>query len=371
MTNRMKERPSGLRRGFTLVELLVVIAVVALLIGVLLPALGEAQKTAWQIGASAIQRDLANGVHGYAGEQSSTQLPGGNSERSLSLLNTQLFKGSARFYARLDSSSAPVQSVDWITPAVGADVMPDELAARWWYILEELADPAMRERSPVYAEGDATTFELLTQYAVDKGQQYRGVSYLMPSVWQWYHLSAQQISALGRNGAANFQRRTIDGQPIGEFVRMIGPDAFGSTNQVRPTSKYNPWLTAIDNPSAKIAFASGHRYFDSNGVDFDASWSIGPGGYAGTYGAFTSSGPLFDGSTAYGENSPSNGQQLPLSYRHNNKIVAAFWDGHVESIAREDSFDPALWTPSGWEFVGGTGTVEQAFEYYEPGDRIN
>jgi prepilin-type N-terminal cleavage/methylation domain-containing protein len=54
------------RRGFTLVELLVVIAVVALLVGVLLPALQSARQSAFRTGSASNLRQLATFMLLYA-----------------------------------------------------------------------------------------------------------------------------------------------------------------------------------------------------------------------------------------------------------------------------------------------------------------
>jgi len=68
MKIRQDARPSGSFRGFTLVELLVVIGIIALLISILMPALTKARQSAYQIACGSNLRQWGMAVQQYVSD---------------------------------------------------------------------------------------------------------------------------------------------------------------------------------------------------------------------------------------------------------------------------------------------------------------
>lgn len=68
----------GRRRAFTLIELLIVIAIIALLIGILLPALAAARRAGRATVCLNSQRQSAIGMHTYAGDNKEAVIPSYN-----------------------------------------------------------------------------------------------------------------------------------------------------------------------------------------------------------------------------------------------------------------------------------------------------
>ncbi|WP_428389475.1 type II secretion system protein [Mucisphaera sp.] len=70
-TTDSQQRPELLHRGFTLIELLVVISIIALLVAILLPALGAIQRVVRQTEAQSQARNLQTGMVVFAQDNNS------------------------------------------------------------------------------------------------------------------------------------------------------------------------------------------------------------------------------------------------------------------------------------------------------------
>lgn len=327
---RRTTRTSG-AKGFTLIELLVVVSIISLLIGILLPTLGQAIQQARLTVCGTTQRGLMQGMLLWTTENRE-RIPGLNG----TWVDAQRQPNWQRY---LDSdNSAPVQSTDWMSAALKGEDLPQNRAQRFITLLNTYRCPEQNARLPVWA-GGAGTMEA-AEMVQRTGEAPYGVSYLMSAYFQW----------TGRNG---------DGQ-VGSFpnftVTEYGRDW---TNPVEIPTSYRSNLNQVGNPSTKAGIADGFRYREASGfANTEMTYQAGD-----DYGSFAHSTPTFSGSTEYV-------QGRSLSYRHGGKISAAFFDGHVGTMTEEESRSPTYWFPSGSLF-NGERAHEGAFKFYQPGDTVN
>lgn len=307
------------RTGFTLVELLVVVAVIALLMGLLLPALSKARAAGFQAKGLSTQKQLVLGLISY-GNGADFAIPGINTSgrRLESIVSTDA--------TRLDKSgSMPTQSFDWMTAALAEDTnLPVTRSERLAYLLREYADPAQRETFASSLLDGGTTGTPTVAEVADRSGGLPAPSYLMPGVWQ--------ING-GITNAPSDQR-----------------SPFGQTSQQRavceiPTG-YQPRIDKVGQGATKVAIADGH--VDVVTIDSPVRLDVTAWRAAEDqmWGAFASEGPIRKDSLSYGE----GGKNTKLAYRHNNRMNMVYWDGHGEAIGEDASRNPNLWYPSGSSF---------------------
>ncbi|MCB9849107.1 MAG: prepilin-type N-terminal cleavage/methylation domain-containing protein [Phycisphaerales bacterium] len=330
----MSLRRRTIRRGFTLVELLVVISIIALLISLLLPSLKRARDQAKALKCGAQLRGLGFALQTY-GVENDEWIPG----RNTTGLETWI-AGSPRGGAseRLARPTIPVQTYDWMTPILRVTTtLPANRAVRFRDLLETYRCPSVNFKAILYSSSSPPDNDLFVK-EIDTHGAYYGISYLMPVHFQLWGYEET--------------RAVVGYHPIAPTLISM-PTKFNVPNYLEvKVSKYRSRIDAVGTPAEKIAAADGTRYLDEhNELDFDHHQDpdSNSGSTAMTFGSFTSAGAWWRGSTAYGV-FPYNigrGKNIPMSYRHYDGIEALFFDSHVERLTQRQSRKIDYWYPRG------------------------
>ena len=322
--------------GFTLVELLVVVAVISILMSLTVPALSGARQAAQTAIAMANVRRLGVAQATYA-NQNDQWLAGPNTSGARAITD------HGRSLEGDTTSTTPTTTHDWISPVLGDELaLSPNRAERTAEIFQRLAGPRVRRFADSLwgRSGDLADFDRVLG---ERG--FLQVSYLAPSAFHYRPEGGDWTPRLLRGGNV----RPLTGIP----------------RPYHPPSWYRPRLDLLARPDAKAIVADGTRYITEQrgpkGTGFTLDFDVSP--EPAIYGSFTSSGPIFHASRAYGR-AYLSGQSVnvDLSMRYyDREMHVGYFDTHAERLGAGRVWsDPTPWYPRGSRYEGGEATPELA-----------
>jgi len=349
----MNKRFHGRLGGFTLVELLVVIGIIAILVAVLLPALSKARRAANTIACASNLRQIVQAMMIYA-SQNNNYIPGGPNTTGAFLFDPTPKDGYPVFDAQYSEKYCPEISQDWDWQAPIAKVMGVSF--------NEAGDAASRAQRYHFLMhlGVFTCPEnqfLATEYSSDSSflssVGLTSTADVMPS-----YVVAEEFLLLPLPKGAK------DTLPV-----RYGSYADGYQDFILP-SNYAPKLNDVGKSSMKIYIADGGKYSDgdtlpnyvmsfSSGTGFPTATASGTeGGAYADYGSWDyysralcrANAPGNAGGTANNDGRMygfRHGSQKPFDAANAFRFNAGFYDGHVETLGDLEGANPVFWNPPG------------------------
>ncbi len=320
--------------AFTLIELLAVVAVISILIGLLLPALGRSREVARQVRCASNLRQITLGITTYAGANDGV-LVGGPTNSGFDAANGN-FNGIA------------VQTWDYIGPLAhfAGYVGPGDGGSRG------------------NGAGSATE-----QDRADRFDWYR-------RDLDAHHCPSNDITAVPFGAGSPWEAGPMLSYNLStQFTSTLDWPPMGTgRGYAQDRRHYTPMLSKVGLGHLKVAAFEGHRYANlSTEPDFDTRLNAPFGGAFQGVGAWWRRSKELNRDAAPGESGFAVYQANPgdffdarrWAFRHGYEVApgaggsgvtlgnVAFFDGHVTLMDDGEATDPDMWFPSGTLITSG------------------